>query len=88
MQHREKNKQLIVRVSEKEKQKIKKQMEVCGYSNFSAYARRMMLYGYHINVDLSLYHELATEVNRIGVNINQIAKAVNGQGFVHESEIK
>ncbi len=34
-----------------------------------------------------MYHELAGEVNKIGVNINQIAKFANETGGIYPSEI-
>lgn len=35
----------------------------------------------------SKYHELAGEVNKIGVNVNQIAKAVNTRGGIYADEL-
>lgn len=86
-QNRTRDLQLIVRVSSKEKEHINKKMEQYGTTNFNAYARKMLIDGYVIEVDLSMYHELANEVNKVGVNVNQIAKIANQTGSIHPSEI-
>lgn len=76
-QNRTRNVQLIVRVTEQEHSHIKRKMALMKTNNFNAYSRKMLIDGYVIEVDLSQYHELAGEVNKIGVNINQIARMAN-----------
>ena len=87
MQNRTRKEQLIVRVTPEEKQLIQKKMEQYRTGNFSRYARKMLIDGYVVNVDLSDFQRLSGEVNAIGVNINQIAKAVNATGRVYENDI-
>jgi hypothetical protein len=87
MQNRTRNEQLIVRVTPEEKQLIQKKMKQFGTENFNAYARKMLIDGYVIRVDLSDFQRLSGEVNAIGVNINQIAKVVNTTGAVYEKDI-
>lgn len=41
-----------------------------------------------INVDTTPLIETAKEINKIGVNINQIAKVINTTGNVYENEIR
>jgi hypothetical protein len=41
-----------------------------------------------IRVDLSEFQPLADEVNRIGVNINQIAKTVNATGTIFGDDMQ
>ena len=80
--------QLIVRVTPEEKAFIlEKKMPLMRTKNFTTYARKMLIDGYVINIDLSKYHELAGEVNKIGVNINQIAHAVNAAGNISAGNI-
>lgn len=74
-------------VTPEEKELIHERISKCKFSNFSGYARKMLLNGYIVNIDLSKYHELAGEVNKIGVNINQIAKNANTRGIVFAEEI-
>jgi outer membrane murein-binding lipoprotein Lpp len=87
MQNRARNEQLIVRVTPEEKKLIQKKMGQYSTGNFSRYARKMLIDGYVINVDLSDFQRLSAEVNAVGTNINQIAKAVNATGRVYESDI-
>ena len=77
MQNRTRQEQLIVRVTPEEKQLIQKKMLQFGTDNFSRYARKMLIDGYVIRLDLSEFQKLSGEINAIGVNINQIAKVVN-----------
>ena len=77
MQNRTRNEQLIVRVSPEEKQLIQKKMEQYHTNNFSRYARKMLIDGYVIRLDLSEFQKLSGEINAIGTNINQIAKVIN-----------
>ena len=64
-------------VTEEEKKLIEEKMKILGTHNFGAYARKMLIDGYIIKVDYSEQRKLAAEVNKIGVNINQICKRIN-----------
>lgn len=86
-QNRTRNVQLILRVTPQEHEHIKKKMMLMKTNNFNAYARKMLIDGYVIEVDLSKYHELAGEVNKIGVNINQIARMANETRSVSPQQI-
>ena len=88
MQNRYRDKQLIVRVTEKEKQFIQKKMKVFGTENFNAYARKILIDGYIIHVDMTEFQKLSAEVNKIGVNINQIAKIANATDNICEKDIE
>ena len=88
MQNRVRNKQLIVRVTEREKQLIQKKMEQASTENFNAYARKMLIDGFVINLDMAEFQKLSAEINIIGKNINQIAKISNITGKVFEEDIK
>ena len=80
--------QMIVRMSQEEKEFILKKMEASGLSNLNLYALKMLIVGEVKNVDLTHYHELAKEVSRIGTNINQIAKFANSCGNIYPREIR
>ena len=62
-------------------------MEQLGFSNMSAYIRKMAIDGYCIKVDFSEIHELARLMSIDSRNINQIAKAANTYGWVDEKII-
>ena len=78
-------------VTEDEKKLIEEKMKILGTRNFGAYARKMLIDGYIIKVDYSEQRKLAAEVNKIGVNINQVCKRINetGRAFAEDvSELK
>ena len=87
MQNRTRKEQLIVRVTPEERMLIQNKMQQFGTNNFSRYARKMLIDGYVIRLDLSDFQKLSSEVNAIGININQIAKNANTTGKVYESDI-
>jgi len=66
-----------MRVTPRENELIKERMELHGFKNFHPYARYMLLTGEVVTVDYSELIKLRTEINRIGTNINQLAKYVN-----------
>ena len=83
--------QLKLWVDENEKKLIEEKMKILGTRNFGAYARKMLIDGYIIKVDYSEQRKLAAEVNKIGVNINQVCKRINetGRAFAEDvSELK
>lgn len=47
------------------------------HENFAAYARKMLIDGYVAKVDYSELKTVTAEIEKIGVNVNQIAKHVN-----------
>ena len=78
-------------VTEDEKKLIEEKMKILGTRNFGAYARKMLIDGYIIKVDYSEQRKLTAEVNKIGVNINQVCKRINetGRAFTEDvSELK
>lgn len=86
-QNRTRSTQLIFRVTPEEKEKIYNKMEKANIKNFNAYARLMLLDGQVIQTDLSYYHELANEINKIGINVNQIARVSNQNQNINQTEI-
>ncbi|HEX3016764.1 MAG TPA: plasmid mobilization relaxosome protein MobC [Caproicibacter sp.] len=66
----------------KEVEFLNKKMQVAGIKNKSAYLRKMALGGYIIHMDFSELQELINAFNRIGNNLNQIAKVANTYGEV------
>ena len=87
MQNRTRKEQLIVRVTPEERQLIQKKMGLFGTGNFNAYARKMLINGYVIHLDLSDFQKLSSEINAIGVNVNQIAKVINETRSIYGNDI-
>ena len=87
MKNRERNCLLKFYVFEEEKKFILKKMEVCKIDNMSAYLRKVAIDGKIEINDYSWVRELNYNLNKIGVNINQIAKRVNETGSVYKSDM-
>lgn len=66
--------QRLVRFSKEENDYLKDKIERSPFNNFQNYARILLLIGEVKMVDYSELQRLNGEVNRIGNNINQIAK--------------
>ena len=69
--------QKIMRVTPEENELINRRMAQHNFSNFNTYARYMLLTGEVVTVDYSELIKLRTEINRIGTNINQLARYVD-----------
>lgn len=66
--------QRLVRFSKEENEYLKNKIERSPFNNFQNYARILLLTGEVKMVDYGELQRLTGEVNRIGNNINQIAK--------------
>ena len=62
-------------------------MILFGTDNFSFYARKMLIDGHVLQIDRPQFQALANEVNKIGVNVNQIAKTVNTTGMIFGDDV-
>ena len=82
------NRQIHIKLSDKELKMIRDRMEQMGFKNMSAYIRKMAIDGYCINVDFTAIHELAKMMCIDSRNINQIAKKVNETGIINPQEIE
>ena len=77
-------------LSDRELDILQKNMAEMGITNKSEYFRDMILYGKKIVVqfDYSNLKSLTYELNKIGVNINQIAKVTNEKKNIFHSDIE
>ena len=78
---------LRVPVTAEERALIEQKMKLLHTDNFSAYARKMLIDGYIINMDYSHIKAQTAEIQKIGVNVNQIAKRINATGTVYAQDI-
>lgn len=86
--NRTRKKLLIVYVSEKEHEFIKIKMKKSGIENFSQYARKILIDGQIINFKSSTeLQQLVYEINKIGVNINQLTRLANENHSISKSMI-
>ena len=66
--------QIKFRVTKEERTLIEEKMKQVPTRNMETYLRKMAIDGYIIQVDHSDIKKMAAELQKIGVNINQIAK--------------
>lgn len=76
--NRTRPKQIVIRVSEEELEQIKGKVEQSGKSQ-QQYIIEALTQKEVVNLDA--VKELYPELKRIGNNLNQIAKALNGTGY-------
>jgi len=77
MANRTRGKVFCVPVTTEEEQQILLNVKKSKMNSISAYFRKMALDGMIVKIDLSEVKENTVAINRIGNNINQIAKRMN-----------
>lgn len=87
MENRKRNVQIIVRVTEEERALIEEKMKQIPTINLSAYARKMLIDGYIIMLDLQEVKAHTAQLQKIGVNINQIAKRINETARIYTDDM-
>lgn len=87
MENRKRNVQIIIRVTEEERALIEEKMQQIPTLNLSAYARKMLIDGYIITLDLQEVKGHTAQLQKIGVNINQIAKRINETGQIYADDM-
>lgn len=83
MENRKRNVQIIIRVTEEERALIEEKMQQIPTRNLSVYARKMLMDGYIITLDLQEVKGHTAQLQKIGVNVNQIAKRINQTGRMY-----
>ena len=66
---------------------ILQKMQQLRTRNFGAYARKMLIDSYIIQVDYTEQKKLAAAVSRIAVNIKHICRRINQTGHFYEDDI-
>ena len=87
MENRKRNVQIIIRVTEEERSLIEEKMRQIPTLNLSAYARKILIDGYIITLDLQEVKGHTAQLQKIGVNINQIAKRINETGRIYADDM-
>ena len=88
MANRTRNIVLRVPVTQEERALIQQKMAQLHTKNFSAYARKMLIDGYIVHMDTSDIRAQTAELQKIGVNVNQIARRINSTGTVYAQDIE
>lgn len=81
------NQRLCIQVTAEEKSAIKEKMKQIGMTNLSEFVRLAVTVNPVVNVDMEAIYKLSYEMNRIGNNINQIAKMANTSKHIYQSDI-
>lgn len=90
MKSEEKRKRMIqkkIRLTEEEARFILDKVAESGMTNFNSFARIMLIMGEVKILNFEELKELRQAINRIGVNVNQIAKKVNEDDQVSLNEL-
>ena len=88
MDGRKRTVQIKFRVTEEERALIEDKMKQIPTRNMAAYLRKMAIDGYIIQIDHSDIKKMTAELQKIGVNINQIARRTNTTGNVYPEDIE
>ncbi|EAC5256610.1 plasmid mobilization relaxosome protein MobC [Listeria monocytogenes] len=88
MVNRNRNIDLKFRVTEEEKAFIEMKMKEAGITNREAYLRKMAIDGAIIVSNYDETKRLTLELNKIGTNINQIARIANTDNKISKDNIK
>ena len=78
---------LRVPVTPEERELIRQKMALLHTRNFSAYARKMLIDGYVVHIDTTDIRAQTAELQKIGVNINQIARRLNNMGPLYTQDV-
>ena len=87
MSGRKRTVQIKFRVTEEERALIEQKMKLVPTRNMESYLRKMAIDGYIIQIDHSDIKAMTAEIQKIGVNVNQIARRVNSTGSVYQEDI-
>ena len=88
MDGRKRTVQIKFRVTEEERALIEQKMKLVPTRNMEAYLRKMAIDGYIIQIDHADIKAMTAEIQKIGVNINQITRRVNATGSVYQEDIE
>ena len=88
MSGRKRTVQIKFRVTEEERALIEQKMKLVPTRNMESYLRKMAIDGYIIQIDHSDIKAMTAEIQKIGVNVNQIARRVNATGIVYQEDIE
>ena len=78
---------LRVPVTPEEQELIRQKMALLHTRNFSAYARKMLIDGYVVHIDTTDIRAQTAELQKIGVNIKQIARRLNSMGPLYTQDV-
>ena len=78
---------MTFRVTEEEREMIRRRQEQTGITNTRAYLLKMAIDGRVISVELDSVREMNRLLSNISGNINQIARKLNASGKIYDGEL-
>ena len=78
---------IYFKVTDEERELIKRRMSLANIRNMSAYIRKMCIDGYTVNLQIPELTECAKLLRYISNNVNQIARRINSGGAVYPDEV-
>ncbi len=88
MDGRKRTVQIKFRVTEAERDLILEKMKLVPTRNMAAYLRKIAIDGYIIQIDHADIKAMTAEIQKIGVNVNQIARRVNATGNAYQEDMR
>lgn len=85
--NRRRNRQILFRVTEQERDLIRQKMEQAGIRNMEAYLRKMALDGLIIHLDLSDVRDMVSLLRRCSLNLNQIVRRANETRSIYAEDL-
>ena len=79
--------QLIIRVNQDEREKIKKKMEQFGTTNMASYIRKIAIDGFVVHLELPELRDMVSLLRRSSNSLNQIAKRLNETGRIYYADM-
>lgn len=82
-----KDENILIRVTAAEKEFIKTKCYELGYKTISAFLIESAQNSFKLEVDMSVYRNIAKEINYIGKNINNLVRKINIAGFYSDIDL-
>lgn len=88
MANRVREHQVIFRVTEAEKELIRRRMALLGTRNMQSFLRKMALDGYVVKLELPELKEMVSLLRRCSNNLNQIARRAHETGRIYDADLE
>lgn len=88
MPNRQRNFQLSIRLTQKEKNLFLQKMHLTSSKSMSHFIRKCVLEKEIFEIDCTPFLELAWEISKVGTNVNQIAKKSNKANKIELEDIE
>lgn len=82
------DKQIIIRITEEEKELFEEKLRKSGIKNMSLFIRKCVLEKNIYVIDLAPFYKIQELLANESNNINQIAKRVNSTGVIYKNDIE